>query len=213
MTATFPRTITEADIVLFAAVSGDNKAVHINEEFARTTQFKGRIAHGMLTASVISAAIIAAASLRTRNDPIQRETNMTTETNPFADVTKMIQQFKIPGLDMSPIIESRRKDMEALAESNKVAYEAMQAMAQKQTEILTRTMQGIQDFAKAQAGGAGSIDPAKQADMIGVAYQTALTDMKDLAEMARRSQVDALATITQRATQHMEEMKKLMQPK
>jgi len=57
MTATFGKTITEADIVLFAAVSGDNNAVHINEEFAKTTQFGGRIAHGMLSASVISAAI------------------------------------------------------------------------------------------------------------------------------------------------------------
>ena len=57
MTATFAKTITEADIVMFASVSGDNNAVHTNEEFAVTTQFKGRIAHGMLTASVISAAI------------------------------------------------------------------------------------------------------------------------------------------------------------
>lgn len=57
MSATFAKTITEADIVLFAAISGDNNAMHINEEFAQTTQFKGRIAHGVLTASVISAAI------------------------------------------------------------------------------------------------------------------------------------------------------------
>jgi len=57
MSATFAKTITEADIVLFAGASGDNNAVHINEEFAQTTPFKGRIAHGVLTASVISAAI------------------------------------------------------------------------------------------------------------------------------------------------------------
>ena len=57
MSATFAKTITEADIVLFAGASGDNNAMHINEEFAQTTAFKGRIAHGMLTASVISAAI------------------------------------------------------------------------------------------------------------------------------------------------------------
>lgn len=58
MTATFSKTITEADIVLFAGVSGDNNALHINEEFAAaTTSFGGRIAHGFLTASVISAAI------------------------------------------------------------------------------------------------------------------------------------------------------------
>jgi len=57
MTATFSKTITEADIVLFAGASGDNNAIHINEAFARTTPFKGRIAHGFLTASTISAAI------------------------------------------------------------------------------------------------------------------------------------------------------------
>lgn len=57
MTATFAKTITEADIALFASASGDNNAIHIDEEFARSTPFKGRIAHGMLSASVISAAI------------------------------------------------------------------------------------------------------------------------------------------------------------
>jgi 3-hydroxybutyryl-CoA dehydratase len=57
MTAVYAKTITEADIVLFASASGDNNAMHTNEEFAATTPFKGRIAHGMLSASVISAAI------------------------------------------------------------------------------------------------------------------------------------------------------------
>lgn len=57
MTATFSKTITEADIVLFAAASGDNNAIHINEKFAKTTIFGGRIAHGFLSASTISAAI------------------------------------------------------------------------------------------------------------------------------------------------------------
>jgi 3-hydroxybutyryl-CoA dehydratase len=57
MQASFAKTITEADIILFAGASGDNNAIHINEEFAQGTAFKGRNAHGMLTASVISAAI------------------------------------------------------------------------------------------------------------------------------------------------------------
>jgi 3-hydroxybutyryl-CoA dehydratase len=57
MSASFAKTITEADLVLFAGVSGDNNAMHVNEEFAAATAFGGRIAHGMLTASVISAAI------------------------------------------------------------------------------------------------------------------------------------------------------------
>ncbi len=57
MGATFSKTITEADVVMFAGVSGDTNAVHLNEEFAATTRFGGRIAHGFLTASVISAAV------------------------------------------------------------------------------------------------------------------------------------------------------------
>lgn len=57
MSASFAKTITEADIVMFAGVSGDNNAVHINEEYAASTPFGGRIAHGFLTASVISAAV------------------------------------------------------------------------------------------------------------------------------------------------------------
>ncbi len=57
LSASFAKTITETDIVLFAAVSGDNNALHVNAEYAATTMFKSRIAHGMLSASVISAAI------------------------------------------------------------------------------------------------------------------------------------------------------------
>jgi MaoC like domain len=53
MCATFAKTVTKADIVLFAAVSGDNNAIHINEEFAAGTIFKGRIAHGLLSSSRI----------------------------------------------------------------------------------------------------------------------------------------------------------------
>ncbi len=57
MSASFAKTVTEADIVMFAGVSGDVNAVHLNEEYAKTTMFGGRIAHGMLSAGFISAAL------------------------------------------------------------------------------------------------------------------------------------------------------------
>jgi 3-hydroxybutyryl-CoA dehydratase len=57
MTAFFGKTITEADILMFAGVSGDTNPVHLDEEFASATPFKGRIAHGMLTASLISTVL------------------------------------------------------------------------------------------------------------------------------------------------------------
>lgn len=52
--ATFSKTIGEADILLFAAVSGDTYALHLDEEYAKTTRFGRRVAHGMLTASLLS---------------------------------------------------------------------------------------------------------------------------------------------------------------
>ena len=56
-TASFAKTITEADILLFAAVSGDTNPVHINAEAAAASMFKERIAHGMLSASLISTVL------------------------------------------------------------------------------------------------------------------------------------------------------------
>jgi 3-hydroxybutyryl-CoA dehydratase len=52
--AVFGKTVTEADIAAFAGVSGDTNPVHLNEEYAKNTMFKGRIAHGMLSAAFIS---------------------------------------------------------------------------------------------------------------------------------------------------------------
>jgi 3-hydroxybutyryl-CoA dehydratase len=57
MTALYARTVTDADIVLFAGISGDSNPVHLNHEFAAGTMFEGRIAHGMLTASFISTVL------------------------------------------------------------------------------------------------------------------------------------------------------------
>lgn len=51
------RTVTDADIVKFAEASGDFNPVHLDEAYAQTTPFKGRIAHGMLSAAFISAAL------------------------------------------------------------------------------------------------------------------------------------------------------------
>ena len=57
MTARYARTVSEADLVLFAGISGDCNPVHMDETFASQTMFKGRIAHGMLSASFLSTAI------------------------------------------------------------------------------------------------------------------------------------------------------------
>jgi len=57
MTAIYAKTITDADIVMFAGISGDTNPVHLDANFADQTVFNGRIAHGMLSASFISTVL------------------------------------------------------------------------------------------------------------------------------------------------------------
>jgi 3-hydroxybutyryl-CoA dehydratase len=55
--AEITKTIEQTDIEAFASVTGDHNPVHVDEEFAKTTRFGRRIAHGMLTASLISSVL------------------------------------------------------------------------------------------------------------------------------------------------------------
>ncbi|WP_297523346.1 MaoC family dehydratase [uncultured Clostridium sp.] len=55
--ASYSRTITETDVVLFGGVSGDLNPAHFNEEYCKDTMFKSRIAHGMLSAGYISTVL------------------------------------------------------------------------------------------------------------------------------------------------------------
>jgi phasin family protein len=135
----------------------------------------------------------------------------TADFNPFRDLTKTFEQFnKMPGVDMSSFVEARRKDVEALVAANKVTYEALQGLARTQTDMLTQAMQGMQESAKGvMAGGtsgAKSTDMTKHAEAAQKAWQKMLTDMKDLAEMVQKSQVEAMAGLTERAKENMGEI-------
>jgi 3-hydroxybutyryl-CoA dehydratase len=55
--ATVSRTVTEADVVLFAGVTGDMNPAHVDQVWAERSRFGGRIAHGMLTAGYVSAVM------------------------------------------------------------------------------------------------------------------------------------------------------------
>lgn len=55
--ASMSKTVTEHDVYTFAGVTGDFNPVHIDDQFAKNTMFKGRIAHGMLSAGFISAVL------------------------------------------------------------------------------------------------------------------------------------------------------------
>ena len=56
-TGSLSKTVTEADVVLYAGITGDNNPVHVNELAAAESRFGRRVAHGMLTAGFISAVL------------------------------------------------------------------------------------------------------------------------------------------------------------
>jgi len=55
--ASLTKVISAADIIAYAEITGDTNPVHLNDDIARKTRFKGRIAHGMLSAGLISAVL------------------------------------------------------------------------------------------------------------------------------------------------------------
>jgi len=135
---------------------------------------------------------------------------MADQPNPFSDFTKFIEQFKVPGVDLSALVESGRKDFEALAEANKAAYQGLQALARKQGEVLTEAMQKIQEAAKQATG----VPPeAKSADVAREAYRKALVHMKEMADIVRNSNAEAMTRLADRAIEHLQDLKKTIQPK
>ena len=137
----------------------------------------------------------------------------TTPKNPFGDITALMEQFKMPGVDMAAIVEARKKDIEALTEANKAAFESMQALAAKQAALMTEAMQGMQVAAQGLLSGTAVQDPAKQMDVMRKGFEKTLADMKDLADMALHAQSEAMVRITQRASEQMERVKTLMKSK
>ena len=148
--------------------------------------------------------------------PIQKDVTAV-DFNPFPDLTNTFEQFKMPGVDVSAFVDARRKDVEALVAANKIAYEALQALAHVQTNMLTQAMQGMQESAKGvlagSLSGGKSADTAKYTDAAQQAWQRMLADMKELAEMAQKFQAEAVAGLTERTKENVEAMKGLVHAK
>ncbi len=136
---------------------------------------------------------------------------MTKQTQPFGDVTAMMTQFKMPGIDMAAIVETQRKDIEALIAANAATFESMQALGRKQTEMMNEAMHAMQDAAKSMVAG-GMPDVVKQGEVVRKGFEKTLANMKELADMARHAQSDAMTRITQRAAHQMKDIKALVTP-
>jgi phasin family protein len=132
---------------------------------------------------------------------------MSTPFNPLTDFTKMLEQFKFPGVDSTSITESTRKDLEALTEANRLAYEGMQALIRKQTELLNENARAIQTAAQQIQGATPTEVMASQSEFVQKSLQKAFDNMRQLAEIAQQSQTAAIAAMTRRAEENMQALK------
>ena len=131
--------------------------------------------------------------------------------NPFPDVAKMIEQLKIPGLDVSGFIEAQRKNIEALTQANQAAYESMQELARRQMDILQETAAEWQ-AAMAEAAKREGANASRRAATAEKAFGKAFGNMRELAEMAAKAQTQAWEVVQKRFQENLADLRSLLLP-
>ena len=128
------------------------------------------------------------------------------------DITKMLGDVKIPGFDMQAVMDAQRKNIEALTAANQTAVQGIQAVAQRQAEILSQAMNEVQSVAQQLASSANNPQEmtAKQTELARKAFEQALANMRELAEMVSKSNTEAFAIINKRVTESLQELKALV---
>ena len=134
-----------------------------------------------------------------------------------AEFSNALKQYKLPNVDLDSVVASQKKNVEALTSANRVAFEGLQAVARRQAEILQETMNEASKAvdALAKAGSPPEI-AAKQAELTKNAFERALSNMRELAELVAKSNQDATNTVNARIAASLDEIKdyalKLKQP-
>jgi len=126
--------------------------------------------------------------------------------DPFSQFAAMFQQYQLPGVDVSAILEARRKDVEALTEANQAAFGGMQAIQDKQLEILRRALDDFQSIAQ-QLASSPTKPPVNPTDAVQKALHAALADMQDIAQKTQRTQTEAYAIVSKRMEEAVQELK------
>ncbi|MGQ0664679.1 MAG: phasin family protein [Pseudomonadota bacterium] len=137
-------------------------------------------------------------------------------SNPFGefdlskmmDFSKLLSDFKPPGIDMDKMISSQRRNLEALTQANQVAVEGMQAVAKRQAEIFRQVMEESSQMAKDMlAMGSPEDKAAKHTALTKDAFQRAVSNMRELAEMVAKSNTEAFDVINKRVADSLDELR------
>ena len=130
---------------------------------------------------------------------------------PWMDqLKKMVEQFKLPGIDVAALIEWQRKDMEALAEANRQASEGIKALVERRNEIMQEALaqwqSAVKDVTSADA-------MSKQAEAMKQGVEKAVANFKELSELEAKARTNAWGVVQQRMQENLTNLQKLLQPK
>lgn len=131
------------------------------------------------------------------------------------DFSNMLSRMQLPGMpDMDAVLAATRKNLETLTAANKVALEGVQAVARRNMEIMQQTMSELTDTVRAIASAeAPQAKAAKQADLLKLAYERAVANMKEISDLIQKSNAEALGLINNRFVEAMDEVKALVAKK
>ena len=116
---------------------------------------------------------------------------------PSFDFTKLMKDFELPGVDLAAIMDREKKNIEALTEANRVAFEGWQALVRRQAEILQESIKRAVGTVQGEDAG------TKRMDMAAHAFETTLANMRELTEMAVKSQTEAFDIIRKRVGENL----------
>jgi phasin family protein len=124
---------------------------------------------------------------------------------PIVDLNKIMEQWKLPNVDLQSIMEGRRRDIEAIVKANEVALNGIKSVADKQAEILETVLAELGTKLKSMAQeGSPS---AKATEMAQQTVEKALGAMRALAEANGQSQAQVLDVINTRVQQSIDEIR------
>ena len=130
--------------------------------------------------------------------------------NPFlnTDVTKLLGDFKVPGVDVEAILSSQRKNIEAVTAANQLAIEGLQAVIRRQAEIVRASLEEAGSYVnQVAAAGTPEEKATKQAELLKVAFEKSLSNVKELAELVAKSNTEAADVLSKRVSESLEEVK------
>lgn len=124
------------------------------------------------------------------------------------DISKYLGDFKVPGMDVDSLVSSQRKNIEALTQANKLAYDGLQAVVKRQVEILRQTVDEIAQATKDIAEPGNPQDKAaKQTELAKEAFERSLSNLRELSEMIAKANNEAFELLNKRFTQTLDEVR------